>query len=465
MKNIKFMYSKIVLLSGLLFMITTGCEREASDDAAFATLPNTPAIFIDGFSGGLEYFPFAGSRLNAFTVDTETKYKGSASMRLDVPNVGDPEGAYAGAIFPDNSGRDLSGYDALTFWAKGTQSGTINEIGFGNDFGANKFMVTKKNLRISTNWRKYSIPIPDASKLTQEKGLFWYSEGPENGAGYTFWIDELKYEKLGTIAQPRPDIFNGEDLNLDTFIGVTLPITGLQQTFNLGTGINETVSPAPSYFDFKSSDPTVASVNELGIITIISEGKAVITATLANVKAKGSATVNVLGNFTFAPIPTRNPSDVISIFSDTYTNVPVDFFNGFWEPFQTTQSTELVIDGNKMLSYTNFNFVGNQFANPTVDATERSNLHVNMYIPGDIPSNLDFLITVRDFGADKADGGGDDTFQQIFFKASDFAPNTWSTLEAPLTLTNKNNIGLIIYENINGSPLKSFYLDNIYFYK
>jgi hypothetical protein len=37
--------------------------------------------------------------------------------------------------------------------------------------------------------------------------MFWYAEGPENGNGYTFWIDELKYEKLGTVAQPRPAIF------------------------------------------------------------------------------------------------------------------------------------------------------------------------------------------------------------------------------------------------------------------
>jgi hypothetical protein len=39
---------------------------------------------------------------------------------------------------------------------------------------------------------KVIIPIPDASKLTLEKGMFWYAEGPENGNGYTFWIDELK---------------------------------------------------------------------------------------------------------------------------------------------------------------------------------------------------------------------------------------------------------------------------------
>ena len=80
----------------------------------------------------------------------------------------------------------------------------------------------------------------------------------------------------------------------------------------------------------------------------------------------------------------------------------MDFFNGYWEPFQNTLSADFVIDGNNILNYTDFNFVGNQFANPTVDATEHSKLHLNMYIPVEVPTNLDFLISIVDFGADQA---------------------------------------------------------------
>ena len=40
--------------------------------------------------------------------------------------------------------------------------------------------------------------------------MFYYSEGPEEGSGYTFWIDEVKFEKLGTIAHPKPAILNGK---------------------------------------------------------------------------------------------------------------------------------------------------------------------------------------------------------------------------------------------------------------
>jgi len=463
MKNLKYIYLKITLLLGFIVAVSIGCEREVSDEVAFASFPKTAEVFIDGFSGGLEYLPFGGSVLNAFTVDKEIKYKGSASMRFDVPNVGDPAGAYAGAIFPDFTGRDLSGYDALTFWAKGTVPGTINEIGFGNDFGENKFMVTMPNVQLTTNWRKYIIPIPDPDKLTLEKGMFWYAEGPENGYGYTFWIDELKFEKLGTIAQPQPAIFNGADIVQQTFTGIDITIEGTQ-TFNLGSGINQTVLAAPSYFTFSSTDVDVARVSELGVVSILGAGTATITATLGGVKAKGSLTIESSGSFELAPIPTRDPSKVTSIFSDTYTNVPVDFFNGYWEPYQTTQSADFVAEGNHILSYTDFNFVGNQFTNPTVDASQKSNLHINMYIPGEVPANMDFLITIVDFGADKTEGGGDDTRQQVFFNKSIWTANTWITLEFPITLTNKNSIGQIIYENINFSSLRNFYLDNIYFY-
>jgi hypothetical protein len=70
----------------------------------------------------------------------------------------------------------------------------IEKIIFGN------------NEQCSFIYKLDNYTYSDASKLTLEKGMFWYAEGPENGNGYTFWM-MLKYEKLGTVAQPRPAIF------------------------------------------------------------------------------------------------------------------------------------------------------------------------------------------------------------------------------------------------------------------
>lgn len=482
MKNNKFNYLKNTLLLGLVFIVSVNCERDLSDDATLATYSKTAEIFIDDFveMGTDFYFPYGDSKFTSFSVDRSMGYNSNASIRIDVPNDVDPDGTYAGGIFRiDGAGRNLTDYDALTFWAKSSQGVTIGEFGFGEDFFPNKYIATIANVSVGTSWTKYIIPIPDASKLVQERGMFRFAAGTQgtNGSGYTFWIDEIKFEKLGTIAHPRPAIANGTDKTIDTFIGVTIPINSLKETFNLGSGVNLDVIPAAGYYVFKTSNPSVATVTENGQIIVVGTGNAIITGNIGGtlntatnefeggVDSVDSIIINSLGDFVLAPIPTRNPNSVISIFSDAYTNVPIDFYNGYWQPYQTTLSADFNINGDNILNYTNFNFVGNKFSNPTVDATQKSNLHLNMYIPGQVPSNLDFLITIRDFGPDQEDGGGDDTFQQVFFNASHFTANTWSTLEIPLTLVNKNNIGLIIYENVNGSSLTNFYLDNIYFYE
>jgi hypothetical protein len=477
MKNIKFINLKTIFLLGLILSVTVSCEREISDDVAFAAFPKTAEVFIDGFSGGLDYFPFEGSYYGAFTVDQETAYKGSAAMRFDVPNVGDPAGAYAGAIFRLASERNLTSYDALTFWAKGTQAGLINEIGFGQDFGENKYLVTT-DLQLTTNWKKYIIPIPDASKLIAEKGLFWYAEGPENGKGYTFWIDELKFEKLGTIAQPRPSILKGEDKVETQFMGnsVSMANYGLTQTFNVESGLNQTVAAAPSYFSFKSSDIEVARVSDAGIVTFVGPGTSKITALLGGVKATGSITFNVPGIFPVAPDPTLAQNNVISIFSDKYTNVPVNYYNGYWAPYQTTKGEQTIIDGQNVLNYTELNFVGTQLTTP-LDISQMTYFSIDIMML-ELPTDIDLLLTFKNENSSAT------TFQQnrigqsyqldtrapVVYKDTDFRAGVWSTIKIPIrptseTSLDKTGVNLIIIENIKSSNVKTIYVDNMYFYK
>lgn len=464
MKNRKFIYLKTALLLGFIFTVTTSCEREPSDDIEFATFSNNAEVFIDGFSGGLEYLPFGGSKLDAFSLDDEVSYEGEASMRFDVPNFGDPDGAFAGAIFPDAGSRDLSGYDALTFWAKASQAGTINEIGFGNDFGENKFLVTRNNLRISTSWTKYIIPIPDPFKLTLEKGMFWYAEGPEDNNGYTFWIDELKYEKLGTVAQPRPAIFNEEDIVRQAFNDSNIDLTGLTQTFNLESGLNETVTVAPSYFTFNSTDNDVARVSELGKVSVVGAGTTEITATMAGVKAKGSLTITSSGDITSAPIPQFPASEVISLFSNQYPNVPVDTFRA---DFGNTDISDITVDADDFKFYTNLDFVGIQFQNPTIDATGKNSLFLDIFTNS--ATAVNFQIQIRDRGANgqldtdifTGNPTEDDAEVRLDLLPGDIPVGEWITIEIPLTgnLTNqKNNLAQIVFVGDI-----DFVLDNLYF--
>lgn len=468
MKNRKFNYSKITMLLGLIVLVNLSCERDLTDEAVDASFDKTGEIFIDNPIGmGTDfYFPYGGSKPTAWSVDNEVGYESSASMRIDVPNADDPEGNYAGAIFRvDGAGRDLTEYDALTFWAKASQGVTIGEIGFGEDFFANKYITTKTSLSLGTNWTKYVIPIPDPSRLVQERGMLRYATGTQNtgGFGYTFWLDEVKFEKLGTLAHPRPKILDGNDVSEQSFNGATVPVSGLTQTVNLASGADQTVSVAPGYFEFNSSNPSVATVDEFGIVNIIGAGTTVITASLNGIDAEGSLTIESLGEFTPAPTPSWDAEDVISIFSDAYDNVPVEFFNGYWQPYQTTESADFAVNGDNVLNYLNFNFVGNQFGLPTINATLMSHIHFDVFVP-DGTVNPQLKITLKDFGPNGADGGNDDFTQSTTFTGSQLIPGQWNSLDISIAgMSPRNNFGQIIYENL-GSGLTGFYLDNIFLY-
>ena len=450
-----------LFFAGIFLVLCLGCEREITD-LEKATNPTNPEVFINGFSAGLEYAAFGGSVPTAFDVDNEVTYNNStASMRFEVPNAGDPRGSFAGGVFYTEAGRDLSGFNALTFWAKASKAAPIGEIGFGNDLGQNQFVVSIQGLKLSTGWQKYIIPIPDPSRLTSERGLFWYSAGNIDGDGFTFWIDEVKYEKLGTIAHPQFSILNGQEQQETSFIGVNKAVGGLTSQFNMPTGINQAVNIAPAYFTFDSSDPSVANVNDAGTVTVTGgPGDAVITAQVGETTANGSLTIQSLGTFEFAPTPTHAPENVISVFSDVYDNVPVDYFNGYWEPWQTTLSADFEVNGDRVLHYTDFNFVGIQFASPTIDATDMTHLHIDIYLPNTLDANAQFKVELVSF-----EEGGTGVHTRTISVAES---QQWISLDIPLNslggLNHRANMAQIVFVNESGN-IPSFYADNIYFYK
>ncbi|WP_064972166.1 CIA30 family protein [Kordia zhangzhouensis] len=483
----KIIQIKNIMLATIALAMSVSCERDISDDAVEATFPNTAEVFTDAPVGLTDEFftsfdPASGANPNGFGTDEDEAFEGTTSIRIDVPSPNDPDGGYIGGIFKDRGeGRDLSGYDALTFWAKGSTTATIDLVGFGTDFEENKYAVGLPGITLSTDWRKYVIPIPDASKLTQEKGLFIFSAGTQstNGLGYTFWIDEIRFENLGTIAQPRPAILNGNDETRQAFIGTNIALEGLTQTFNLASGQDVTVNAAPSYFEFQSSNTGVVTVDEAGNVNVIGANGfdaggnpifTTVTASLNGNMAAGSLTIDSQGEFTPAPTPTRDPSLVKSIFSDAYTNEPVEYYNGYYAPFQTTQGqNDITINGDNIIKYTQLNFVGIQFSQPTINASDMTHLHMDLYI--EQPSPLDggdFLrIELQDYGANGTFGGGDDSTHQLTYTIPTLFSDGWVSLDIPLAsftgVTSTANLGQLLF--ISDGTITDMLVDNIYLYQ
>jgi hypothetical protein len=447
----------------IVLLAFAGCER-SMDNFTDIQNPANPYVFLDGFSAGLNYAAFGGSVPTAFQVDREVTYNNTLmSMRVDVPNVNDPRGAYAGGTFFTSAPRDLSSFDALTFWAKATESVSIDVFGIGNDLGANRFLASINGVALSTAWQKIIIPLPDPSRLAAERGMFYFSTGPVDGKGYTFWMDEVKFEKLGTIAHPIHEIMGGQNQTISSFTTVTTPITGLRSTFSLPNGGDFSVGASAAYFSFTSSNPAVATVNEAGVITTGEAGSAVITASVGGVEARGSITIQSRGAYIPAPAPTHPAANVISIFSDAYTNVPVDYYNGYWAPYQTTLSADFRVGNDNVLHYTNFNFVGIQFTSPTIDARQMTHLRLSVFFPAGLAANSEFRVRLVDFGPNNAFQGGDDTGHTITFARSALNPTAWNTFDIPLAnftgLTRRGNLAQLIFE---GTAVSAVYVDNIY---
>jgi hypothetical protein len=466
MTKINNVFSKNHWAVLLLFFAITGCERELSDEAVFAEFPANGDVFTDAFSAGLDYFPFVGEGADpeAFSVVTDEVFEGNAAMRFDVPSFGN---GFVGATFNTTVKRNLTGFDALTFYAKASQAATLNDVGFGIDGDINnKYLTTLSGLEISTNWKKYVIPIPDASKLIGEAGLFWLAEGASfdgDEGGYTLWFDEVRFENLGTIAQSDPAIFSGQDLTQQSFTDSSIIISGLTQTYNLASGINQTVTTAPSYFTFSSSDTGVAIVDELGVISVIGEGTALITAIIDGVEARGSIQINATGGLQSAPAPTLPQANVKSIFSDAYTNATeIDFAPGFGG--STTETALVGGAGDSFLSYANNNFTGIIF-NDTVDASALTFMHIDVYVQ---EAGTEVGIQIRDIGANQEietnqfTGFPDGDDKDYRTDLTNLSVGQWTSFEIPLAggiANQKNNLGAII---ITGGP--NFILDNIYFY-
>lgn len=466
MESLKKMYRVFLVLMVIGF--ASGCERDVTDLSAPENSKD-PNVFIDGFSGGLNYAAFGGSFPAAFQVDTKETYNNSAAvMKFEVPDANDARGAYAGGAFFTSAGRDLSSYNVLTFWARASKSASLDLVGFGLDLGANKYTTSISGVNVNTNWKKYYIPLPDPAQLTSERGMFYYSEGAEEGNGYTFWIDEVKFENLGTVAHLKHAIMNGLTETKEAEVGETVSVTGLKASANLPNGIDQAVDPSAAFFTFVSSDENIATVNANGEVRVLGAGTATITAKVGGKDAAGALIVKSAGltpkPTTPAPTPNRAAADVISLYSNAYTNVPVDTWNTRWQ-FSTAEEFFDKVQNDDIIRYRNLNFVGIEFVSNTINATSMTHFHIDIWTPDAVTAAKTFKVLLVDFGANNAFGGGDDTSHELTFRAPLITSGNWVSIDVPLTaftgLTRRSNLAQMVLSG----EYPNVYIDNVYFYK
>ena len=438
-------------------ILWVGCFDEPS-----AVDLSPPEVFTDGFVQS-EFQAFGGSKYDALGTDALEKYAGGVSLKVSVPTPSDPSGSFAGGAFVATRARDLSVYNALTFYAKASAAVVVGELGLGNDnTGNSRFPVSWKKVPLTTSWTRYVIPLPLGAKLSAEKGLFFFAAAT-TGAAYSLWLDEIRYEKLGTsvLGPPRPAI-TAETARKE--VGDSFTATDVSVTWSVD-GVDQKISAALPYYTWVSSAPAVATVDTEGKIRAVGPGTATITASLGSVAATGAVTVQVSTAVlptTKAPTPTQVAADVLSLFSGAYTNVTVDTFRADWS--NAGPVTDLQVAGDSVKRYSGLNYAGIDFSTHLLDASAMGFFHLDFWTA----DSTVFKVKLVDFGADGVFGGGDDKEHELSFTPTSTPPlatSSWVSLDLPFSafsgLTTRAHLAQVVLSASNSTV----FVDNVYFHK
>ena len=145
-----------------------------------------------------------------------------------------------------------------------------------------------------------------------------------------------------------------------------------------------------------------------------------------------------------APTPTVNAANVISIFSDAYTNIGSNL-NPDWG--QATEVTEESIDGNNTLKYAGLNYQGLQLDSADPAVSGMTHLHIDYFTGNSTALNV-FLIS----------SGPVETAKALTVPTT----SGWVSLEIPLADFNPVDLADIVQFKFDGNG--DIYLDNIYFH-
>jgi len=253
-------------------------------------------------------------------------------------------------------------------------------------------------------------------------------------------------------------------------------IPDLTATYNLPMGINQTISFSSAYLTLSSVNPTVATADKSGSYRVINAGSTLITAKLNNTPVKGSLLINSIGKpampATMAPIPVLAATNVISVYSDSYTNINIDSYEPFWTWSGGGFTTDVNFysnGGNNYFRYSNFNdtytqkkvLVAITFESTPVDISTMTHLHLHVYVPSTSPNATNKpTISLENWGANT---GGTNSMG-VYNHPTALPANEWVNLDIPLSgfagLTGKTQLVHLIFDNF---PTVVF-MDNIYFH-
>ncbi|MDG2195127.1 MAG: hypothetical protein P8K77_09860 [Polaribacter sp.] len=303
---------------------------------------------------------------------------------------------------------------------------TFFDISFGDGTADSEKLKSGENVQNIYSEGTYQVKIiayninGDSTEKTQQ--LIVSFKGPENLV-VLIENDNAVSKKVTVTANAdfatMFDFYTGET-------GNTTPVSG-----NIGATVSYTYQNAGTYS-----------------IKVVAKGAAIATSEYT----VDFEVTEILQPIVAAPKPpTREAIDVVSIYSDEYTDISVSEWNPGWG--QSTVLTTVAIAGNNTLRYADLNYTGivTDYGNPT-DISTMEYVHFDYWTP-DATAVSFKLVNTSSSGASK----------ESEVAVSSIGVGSWKSVEIKLSeyTTDLTGITQMLFSSSNAIV----FIDNLYFYK
>ncbi|EPR71206.1 Glycosyl hydrolase, family 16 [Winogradskyella psychrotolerans RS-3] len=435
MKKVTFLF--------LMLSVVLGYSQGPADNAATPSTRDAVdviSIFSDEYANvmGTDFNPNWSQ--SGFGVANTAFDPGTGNLVLGYPNFN-----YQGVQF--GSVQNISSMEFLhvDIWIDGTFNPNVFVISSGAEIAHG---ITNAG---SGTWTSVDIPVSGITGDLSNAIQFKFDNG--NGSSDGIYVDNLYFWKNPTIP--------GSDATLSDLQIDASTINGFSSgVFNYNYGLSPGITDIPQITAATSTDATATSVT-INQATALPGNASVVV-----VSQNGLITETYTVSFTFEGPPSaatdpiaRNPWDVISLYSDAYTDVASTFDAG-WCGFSSVE--EVMIFGNPTQKYLNNACQGivldTAVDASTFNAAAGTNLHVDVYIE----AGTDLVSSVFNLKLVNQPGGAAFEINLNAGSSPALVAGSWMSIDIPLDLTTFT--GFKEFGITSNLPSKVWY-DNLYVYR
>jgi hypothetical protein len=282
----------------------------------------------------------------------------------------------------------------VDIWTNANPNTTIVQVSpINNGTGTAETLVTINH--VAGEW--YSVDIPKSAFT----GMTWNSvfqlkfaaNGPGSTTPATIYLDNIYFWKapieLGadaTLSDLKVDgstVANFSSLNNNYNFEVPQGTTDIPQV--TATTTDATATTVITQATSIPGDATVVVTSQNGVVV--------------NTYTVSYSFIMPTAPMTAAPTPQLDAANVLSLFSNAFTNVAIDTWLTGWS---AAALEDLQIEGNDTKKYSNLNFAGIEMTgNNSIDATDAEFFHVDFWTA----NVTTFRIKLVDFGPNNIFGG------------------------------------------------------------